>query len=66
MRACADRVSPKVTYADACRALDVASIAYSTRVFGNHTLGPTIQRLMAEREVTHRGLAQPTGFSAGY
>jgi cyanate lyase len=28
--------------------------------------GPTIQRLMAERDVTYRALAHETGLSAGY
>src|SRR3954454_17859150 len=36
------------------------------RRFSNQPVGPTIQRLMAERHVTYRGLADQTGLSAGY
>src|SRR5437016_6806771 len=36
------------------------------RRFSDEPFGPTIQRLMAERDVTYRGLAEETGLSAGY
>src|SRR3954454_1196533 len=36
------------------------------RRFSNQPVGPTIQRLMAERHVTYRGLADETGLTAGY
>jgi len=36
------------------------------RRFSNQPFGPTIQRLMAERDVTYRSLADETGLSAGY
>jgi transcriptional regulator with XRE-family HTH domain len=36
------------------------------RRFSNQPFGPTIQRLMAEQDLTYRGLADETGLSAGY
>ena len=36
------------------------------RRFSDEPFGPTIQRLMAETNVTYRGLADRTGLSAGY
>ena len=36
------------------------------RRFSDEAFGPTIQRLMAERDVTYRALADKTGLSAGY
>ena len=36
------------------------------RRFSEEPFGPTIQRLMAETNVTYRGLAEKTGLSAGY
>jgi transcriptional regulator with XRE-family HTH domain len=36
------------------------------RKFSEEPFGPTVERLMAERGVTYRGLAQQTGLSAGY
>ena len=36
------------------------------RRFSDEPFGPTIQRLMAEQNVTYRGLADKTGLSAGY
>ena len=36
------------------------------RRFSEEPFGPTIQRLMAEQNVTYRGLADKTGLSAGY
>ena len=36
------------------------------RRFSDEPFGPTIQRLMAEQDVTYRGLADKTGLSAGY
>jgi transcriptional regulator with XRE-family HTH domain len=36
------------------------------RRFSEEPFGPTIQRLMAEQEVTYRDLAKKTGLSAGY
>jgi len=36
------------------------------RRFSDEPFGPTIQRLMAERGVTYRALADQTGLSAGY
>jgi len=36
------------------------------RRFSEEPFGPTIQRLMAEQNVTYRGLAHKTGLSAGY
>jgi len=36
------------------------------RRFSEEPFGPTIQRLMAERNVTYRALADKTGLSAGY
>jgi transcriptional regulator with XRE-family HTH domain len=36
------------------------------RRFSDEPFGPTIQRLMAERTVTYRGLAEQAGLSAGY
>ena len=36
------------------------------RRFNEQPFGPTIQRLMAERDVTYRALAHETGLSAGY
>ena len=37
-----------------------------TRRFSDQPFGPTIQRLMEERERTYRDLAHETGLSAGY
>jgi transcriptional regulator with XRE-family HTH domain len=34
--------------------------------FSDEPFGPTIQRLMAEQNVTYRSLADKTGLSAGY
>lgn len=34
--------------------------------FSSEPFGPTIERLMAEHEVTYRGLAERTSLSAGY
>jgi transcriptional regulator with XRE-family HTH domain len=34
--------------------------------FSSEPFGPTIERLMAEQEVTYRGLAERTNLSAGY
>ena len=34
--------------------------------FSEEPFGPTIERLMGERGVTYRGLAEQTGLSAGY
>ena len=36
------------------------------RRFSDEPFGPTIQRLMAEQDVTYRALAGKTGLSAGY
>jgi transcriptional regulator with XRE-family HTH domain len=36
------------------------------RRFSDEPFGPTIQRLMGERGVTYRALADQTGLSAGY
>jgi len=36
------------------------------RRFSDEAFGPTIQRLMAEQDVTYRALADKTGLSAGY
>jgi transcriptional regulator with XRE-family HTH domain len=36
------------------------------RRFSEEPFGPTIQRLMAEQNVTYRSLADKTGLSAGY
>ena len=36
------------------------------RRFSEEPFGPTVERLMAERNVTYRGLAEETGLSAGY
>jgi transcriptional regulator with XRE-family HTH domain len=36
------------------------------RKFSEEPFGRTVERLMAERGVTYRGLAQQTGLSAGY
>ena len=36
------------------------------RKFSEEPFGPTIERLMAENEVTYRGLAEQTQLSAGY
>jgi len=36
------------------------------RRFSEEPFGPTIQRLMAEKGVTYRALADQTGLSAGY
>jgi transcriptional regulator with XRE-family HTH domain len=36
------------------------------RRFSDEPFGPTIQGLMAERNVTYRALADQTGLSAGY
>ena len=36
------------------------------RRFSEEAFGPTIQRLMNERNVTYRALADQTGLSAGY
>ena len=36
------------------------------RRFSDEPFGPTIQRLMAERNITYRALADKTGLSAGY
>ncbi|MFN0153216.1 MAG: helix-turn-helix domain-containing protein [Gaiella sp.] len=36
------------------------------RAFSSDPLGPTIEKLMAEKGVTYRGLAEKTGLSAGY
>jgi transcriptional regulator with XRE-family HTH domain len=36
------------------------------RRFSEEPFGPTIQRLMSERNVTYRALADQTGLSAGY
>ena len=36
------------------------------RKFSEEPFGSTVERLMAERGVTYRGLAQQTGLSAGY
>jgi len=36
------------------------------RRFSDEPFGPTIQRLMGERGVTYRALAEETGLSAGY
>jgi transcriptional regulator with XRE-family HTH domain len=36
------------------------------RRFSDDPFGPTIQRLMAEQNVTYRSLADKTGLSAGY
>jgi len=36
------------------------------RRFSDESFGPTIQRLMAEQDVTYRALAAKTGLSAGY
>ncbi len=36
------------------------------RRFSEEPFGPTIQRLMNERSVTYRALADQTGLSAGY
>ena len=36
------------------------------RKFSEEPFGPTVERLMAERGVTYRGLAHQTGLSAGY
>jgi transcriptional regulator with XRE-family HTH domain len=34
--------------------------------FSDEPFGPTIQRLMAEQNITYRSLADKTGLSAGY
>src|SRR5215210_6015002 len=36
------------------------------RRFSDEPFGSTIQRLMAERNITYRALAEETGLSAGY
>jgi transcriptional regulator with XRE-family HTH domain len=36
------------------------------RRFSDDPFGPTIQRLMAEQNITYRSLADRTGLSAGY
>ena len=36
------------------------------RRFSEEPFGPTIQRLMAEQNITYRSLADKTGLSAGY
>ena len=36
------------------------------RRFSEEPFGPTIERLMADRNVTYRALADQTGLSAGY
>ena len=36
------------------------------RRFSEEPFGPTIQRLMADQNVTYRALADKTGLSAGY
>ena len=36
------------------------------RRYSDESFGPTIQRLMAETNVTYRALADKTGLSAGY
>ena len=36
------------------------------RRFSDEPFGPTIQRLMGDRGVTYRALAEETGLSAGY
>ena len=36
------------------------------RRFSEEAFGPTVERLMAERGITYRGLADLTGLSAGY
>jgi transcriptional regulator with XRE-family HTH domain len=36
------------------------------RRFSDEPFGATIQRLMADRDVTYRALAEQTGLSAGY
>ncbi len=36
------------------------------RAFSSDPLGTTIERLMTEKSVTYRGLAEKTGLSAGY
>src|SRR6187431_3505287 len=36
------------------------------RRFSDEPFGPTIQRLMAEQNITYRSLADKTGLSAGY
>src|SRR5437773_569006 len=36
------------------------------RKFSDEAFGPTIQRLMAEQNITYRSLADKTGLSAGY
>ena len=36
------------------------------RRFSDEPFGPTIERLMAEQNVTYRALAHKTGLSAGY
>jgi transcriptional regulator with XRE-family HTH domain len=36
------------------------------RRFSDESFGPTIQRLMAEQNMTYRSLADKTGLSAGY
>jgi len=37
-----------------------------TRRFSDQPFGPTLQRLIAERDLTYRDLAHETGLSAGY
>jgi hypothetical protein len=37
-----------------------------TRRFSDQPFGPTIQHLIAERDLTYRGLVHETGLSAGY
>ncbi|MGI8974843.1 MAG: helix-turn-helix domain-containing protein [Gaiella sp.] len=41
-------------------------MAPKKRTYSKDSLGPTIERLMAETGVTYRGLADKTGLSAGY
>jgi transcriptional regulator with XRE-family HTH domain len=36
------------------------------RKFSEQPFGPTLERLLAERKVTYRGLADKTNLSAGY
>jgi transcriptional regulator with XRE-family HTH domain len=40
-------------------------IARSKR-YSDQAFGPSVERLMGERRVTYRGLAEQTGLSAGY
>ena len=41
-------------------------MAPKTRTHSKESLGPAIERLMAETGVTYRALAEKTGLSAGY